>query len=184
MKNKCYAITEIAGCGVIGVAAILLRYLFRWFGPGALTIVFGSVNGSVWEEIKVFSGAYIGYGLFELLWIRVGFRRYVAAKCAGLYGLMGGIIAFHYIAVWLFPAAAQKAEPIAAIILTSLAQLLASKLVLSDLMPEDYFAPAVFLLMLYYLMFFSFTIYPPKAELFRDPASGGFGYLENAVEKH
>lgn len=184
MKNKCYAITEIMGCGVIGVAAILLRYLFRWFGPGALTIVFGSVNGSVWEEIKVFSGAYIGYGLFELLWIRVGFRRYVAAKCAGLYGLMGGIIAFHYIAVWLFPAAAQKAEPIAAIILTSLAQLLASKLVLSDLMPEDYFAPAVFLLMLYYLMFFSFTIYPPKAELFRDPASGGFGYLENAVEKH
>ena len=184
MKNKCYAITEIAGCGVIGVAAILLRYLFRWFGPGALTIVFGSVNGSVWEEIKVFSGAYIGYGLFELLWIRVGFRRYVAAKCAGLYGLMGGIIAFHYIAVWLFPAAAQKAEPIAAIILTSLAQLLASKLVLSDLTPEDYFAPAVFLLMLYYLMFFSFTIYPPKAELFRDPASGGFGYLENAVEKH
>lgn len=184
MKNKCYAITEIMGCGVIGVAAILLRYLFRWFGPGALTIVFGSVNGSVWEEIKVFSGAYIGYGLFELLWIRVGFRRYVAAKCAGLYGLMGGIIAFHYIAVWLFPAAAQKAEPIAAIILTSLAQLLASKLVLSDLTPEDYFAPAVFLLMLYYLMFFSFTIYPPKAELFRDPTSGGFGYLENAVEKH
>lgn len=184
MKNKCYAITEIAGCGVIGVAAILLRYLFRWFGPGALTIVFGSVNGSVWEEIKVFSGAYIGYGLFELLWIRVGFRRYVAAKCAGLYGLMGGIIAFHYIAVWLFPTAAQKAEPIAAIIIVGIAQLLASKLVLSDLTPEDYFAPAVFLLMLYYLMFFSFTIYPPKAELFRDPASGGFGYLENAVEKH
>lgn len=184
MKNKCYMITEIVGCGVISVAAIALRYLFRWFGPGALTILFGSVNGSVWEEIKVFSGAYIGYGLFELLWIRVGFRRYVVAKCAGLYGLMGGIIAFHYLAGLLFGAATSKAEPIAAVVIVILAQLSASKLVLSDLTPEEYFAPAVFLLLLYYLMFFSFTIYPPKAELFRDPTSGGFGYLENAVEKH
>lgn len=184
MKNKCYAITEIAGCAVISVAAIALRYLFRWFGPGALTILFGSVNGSVWEEIKVFSGAYVGYGLFELLWIRVGFRRYVAAKCAGLYGLMGGIVAFHYIGGVLFSAAVSKAEPIAAAAFVILAQILASRLVLSDMSLEEYFAPAVFLLMLYYLMFFSFTIYPPKAELFRDPMSGGFGYIENAVEKH
>ena len=36
------------------------------------------------------------------------------------------IIAFHYIAVWLLSAAAQKAEPIAAIIIVGIAQLSAS----------------------------------------------------------
>ena len=43
--------------------------------------------------------------------------------------------------------------------------------------------PAVFLLMLYYLMFFSFTIYPPKAELFRDPLASGTGYLQKMLLK-
>ena len=42
----------------------------------------------------------------------------------------------------------------------------------------DCFAPAVMLLLLYYLMFFSFTIFPPKTALFRDPREGGYGVLE------
>ena len=57
MKNKCYAITEIAGCGVIGVAAFLLRYLFRWFrSGGADDRVRLGQRERVGEEIKVFSG--------------------------------------------------------------------------------------------------------------------------------
>ena len=39
------------------------------------------------------------------------------------------------------------------------------------------------LLTLYYLMFFSFTIFPPKTELFRDPVGGGFGIVEKIAEK-
>jgi hypothetical protein len=31
------------------------------------------------------------------------------------------------------------------------------------------------LLMLYYVMFFSFTVFPPRSWLFRDPLTGGFG---------
>ena len=184
MKNKCFAISEAAGCIVIFAAAVVLHFAFDIFGPGALTILFGAVNESVWEHVKVFSAAYVGYALLELLWIRVGFRRYVAAKCVGLYALMGGIIAFHYGYTLFTGKAVTWADIVGSAVIVALAQFLSYRLAQSDLPLQEYFAPAVFLLMLYYLMFFSFTIYPPKAELFRDPISGGFGYLENTVKKH
>lgn len=177
MKNKCCVISEAAGCPVIYAGAVVLHFAFSWFGPGALTILFGAVNESVWEHVKIFSAAYVGYALLELLWLQVEFRRYVVAKCAGLYALMGGVIAFHYgyrafagrTIVW--------ADVIGSAVIVILAQVISCRLTLSRLPLRDWFAPAVFLLMLYYLMFFSFTIYPPKAELFRDPIGGGFGYF-------
>ena len=184
MKNKCYAISEAAGCVVICAAAAIMHNIFSWFGPGALTILFGAVNESVWEHIKIFSAAYVGYALAELLWLRVGFRRYVAAKCAGLYAMMGGIIALHYSCITLTGRTVAWVDIVGSAVIVILVQLLSYGLVNSPLPLKEYFAPAVFLLMLYYLMFFSFTIYPPKTELFRDPMSGSFGYLENSIEKH
>lgn len=184
MKNKCFAISEAVGCVVIYAAAVVLHFSLNWFGPGALAILFGAVNESVWEHIKIFSVAYLGFALLQLLWIRVDFRRYVAAKTAGLYFLMGGIIALHY------GAAAVAGEPPAwadiggAAVLVILAQLLSYRLTVGRLSLREYFAPALLLLALYYLMFFSFTIYPPKTALFRDPLTGGYGYPGQSVKKH
>ena len=184
MKSKCFAISEAVGCIVLFAAAAALHFVFGRFGPGALTILFGAVNESVWEHVKIFSGAYIGYALLELLWLPVEFRRYVVAKCAALYALMGGIILFHCGYTAIAGRAVTWVDIAGAAVIVALAQLLSYRLFISRLPLRDYFAPAVCLLMLFYLMFFSFTIYPPKTELFRDPLSGGFGYMGNTVEKH
>lgn len=183
MKNKCFVISEAAGCAVIFPAAVFLHFIIQWFGPGALTILFGAVNESVWEHVKIFSASYIAYALLELLWIRVGFRRYVVAKCVGLYALMGGLIAFHYGYRTFTGRAYVWADIAGSAVIVILAQVISCGLTLSRLDLREYFAPAVCLLMLYYLMFFSFTIYPPKAELFRDPLSGGFGYTGFSAKK-
>ncbi|MBR1534351.1 MAG: hypothetical protein IJ639_08300 [Ruminococcus sp.] len=183
MKNKAFAISEAVGCVVIYAAAIVLHFAFRWFGPGALTLLFGAVNESVWEHVKIFSAAYVGYALLQLLWIKVPFKRYVAAKCAGLYALMGGIIAFHYGYTAFTGKHIAWVDILGSAVIVILVQLLSYKLTVGSLPLEDYFAPSLFLLMLYYLMFFSFTIYPPKAELFRDPISGGFGYQGFSMKK-
>lgn len=182
MSDKRLAISEAAGCAVIYGAAVFLHFMFPWFGPGALTILFGAVNESVWEHLKIFSAAYTGWALLQLLWVNVRFRQYVAAKCAGLYLLMGGIAGLHYGYSALF-GRSPAADILGAAVTVILAQLLSYRMTVSTKDYGEYFAPAICLLTLYYLMFFSFTVYPPKTELFRDPRSGGFGYLENAVEK-
>ncbi len=183
MNNRAYAISEAVGCAVIYAAAVFLHFVFRWFGPGALTILFGAVNESVWEHVKIFSAAYAGWALLQLMWVRVEFRRYVVAKCAGLYALMGGIILFHYGCIALLGKAVVWLDILGSAVLVILAQLLSCRLTLSPLPLREYFMPAVCLLSLYYLMFFSFTIFPPKTELFRDPLSGGYGFIENSVDR-
>lgn len=183
MKNKCFAISEAVGCAVIYASAVFLHFVFSWFGPGALSILFGAVNESVWEHVKIFSAAYAGWALFQLLWVKVRFRQYVAAKCAGLYLLMGGVIVFHYGFVRLFGRSDMWADIIGSAVMVVLAQLLSYRMTVSLRDYGEYFAPSICLLTLYYLMFFSFTVYPPKTELFRDPRTGGFGYMEKAVEK-
>lgn len=183
MKSKGYPISEFAGCIAITAAAIWLRFVFRRFGVSAMTILFGAVNESVWEHVKVISAAYIAYAVLELLWIKVSFHRYVVAKVIVLYLLMASVIGYSYLCELLFGGRTAAADIVGAIVLIIAAQGMSVFLVGCERISGEYFAPAVFLLMLYYLMFFSFTIYPPRAELFRDPAGGGFGYIEKVAEK-
>lgn len=183
MKNKGYVISELAGCAGIIPAAVWLHFVFRRYGVSALSILFGAVNESGWEHVKVISAAYIAYAILELLWIKVSFHRYVAVKVAVLYLLMAAAIVLGYGCRLVFGEHPATVDILVAGVLIIAAQALSCRLMTSGRISGDYFAPAVFLLLLYYLMFFSFTIYPPRFDLFRDPDSGGFGYVEKLVEK-
>jgi len=166
MDKKALALSEAAGCAAIAAAACCLHAVYPRYG-GALGILFGAVNESVWEHAKIFSAAYIGWSLLQYGWVKLPFRRYAVAKCLGLYLLMGlviGIAAFF----------AEACLPLSAAAVIAV-QALTYALERSDNRLGDYFAPAVMLLLLYYLMFFSFTIFPPRLGMFHDPRQGGYG---------
>lgn len=175
MTTKRFGISEAVGIVVIYSAAVLLHFIYGLSGGGTLAVIFGAVNESVWEHVKIFSFSYIAYAVLQLLWLKVPFRRYVVGKCAGLYLLMGGMIGFFYLYTGIV------GEPIPWLDITSSAALVALAQWCSFLLTVrwrrggEYFAPAVLMMMLYYLMFFSFTVFPPKLGLFRDPVTGGYG---------
>ena len=175
MNRRALAISEAAGCAVIYAAAVFLHFFYPLSGGSPLSILYGAVNESVWEHLKIFTAGYIGYALLQLCWLRVPFKRYAAAKCAGLYALMLGIAGFHYLYTAVIGRSIPAVDVISSAVIVVLAQLLSYRLITADDRIEDYFAPALMLLLLYYLMFFSFTIFPPKLGLFRDPVSGGYG---------
>ena len=183
MNKKAVAISEAAGCFTIYAAAVYLHFAYPLCGGAALGILFGAVNESVWEHAKIFSAAYIGWSLLQLSWLKVRFRQYAAAKCIGLYTLMGLIIGCHYGYVVLSGEHLLCADIGLSVAAVVLVQVLTYFFETGENQLADYFAPAMMLLMLYYLMFFSFTIFPPKTELFRDPTSGGFGIIEKIVER-
>ena len=182
MKNKAVAVSEAVGFVIIYAAAVYLHFAYPLSGGAALGILFGAVNESVWEHVKILSAAYIGWSLLQLSWLRVRFRQYAAAKCIGLYTLMGLIIGGHYGYTALTGEVLFRADIGLSVAAVALVQVMTYFLETRENQLADYFAPAMMLLMLYYLMFFSFTIFPPKAELFRDPTSGGYGIIEKIVE--
>nr|WP_316624348.1 DUF6512 family protein [uncultured Ruminococcus sp.] len=177
MNKRTLAVSEAVGCVVIYAAAVFLHFFYRLSGGSPLSILYGAVNESVWEHTKIFSAGYLGYALLQLCWIKVPFKRYVVAKCAGLYFLMLAMIGFFY----LYTAVTGRSIPIVDVtssaVFAVLAQAISCRLITGDLKIEDYFAPALMLLLLYYLMFFSFTVFPPRLGLFRDPISSGYGLI-------
>lgn len=182
MNKKAIAVSESVGCVVIYAAAVGLHFVYPLFG-GALSILFGAVNESVWEHAKIFSAAYVGWSILQLSWLRVRFRQYLVAKCIGLYALMGLIIGVFY----AYTAVTGENIPCVDIFSSAVSviavQALTYFLETADNRLGEYFSPAIMLILLYYLMFFSFTIFPPKVGLFRDPVSGGYGIIEIIVGK-
>lgn len=181
MKRRA-AISEAAGAVVIYAAAVYLHFAFTLSGGGALALIFGAVNESVWEHVKIFSIAYVGYAILQLCWLRLPFKRYLVAKVIGLYVLMGTMIGFFYAYTAVIGRNIPRVDVISSLVLVILVQALSFFLETGENRLGEYFAPAVMLLMLYYLMFFSFTIFPPRLPLFRDP-SGGYGLIGNLTGK-
>ena len=175
MNNKRLAISEAAGTLAICAAATLLHFVYELSSGSTLAIIFGAVNESVWEHVKIFTESYCAWALLQLMWVRVPFRRYLAAKCCGLYLLMGGMIGFFYLYTGFTGRAVLWVDILSAVLLTALAQLTSYRLTTGSLRIQEFFVPALMLILLYYIMFFSFTVFPPRSELFRDPQSGTYG---------
>lgn len=175
MEKRRIAVSEAVGIVVIYSAAVFLHFVYPLSGGSALSILFGAVNESVWEHTKIFSAAYIGWSLLQLCWLRVHFKQYVTAKCIGLYTLMGLIIGVHYLYTAFTGHNVVWVDILSSLLAVVAVQVLTFCLETGDNRLKDYFAPALMLVMLYYLMFFSFTIFPPRAALFRDPVGGGYG---------
>lgn len=168
-------LSEVIGCVFIYGGAVLLHYIYPLSGGAALSIVFGAVNESVWEHTKIFAAPYIGWALLQLCRLTVPFRRYVVAKCIGLYALSGCVIGFCFLCPALTGSQSVWGDILLSLTAILGAQALSYALETADNRLEEFFAPALMLMMLYYLMFFSFTIFPPRVGLFRDPITGGFG---------
>lgn len=183
MDKKSMALSEAAGCVVIYCVAVLLHFAYPLSGGAALSIVFGAVNESVWEHTKIFAAPYIGWALMQLCWLKSPFRQYVVSKVIGLYLMAGVIIGSAYLLSLFSEHPILFLDIAVSLVAVLAAQALSHYLETADNRLSDYFYPALMLLTLYYLMFFSFTIFPPKTELFRDPVGGGFGIVERIVEK-
>lgn len=178
MTDKRYAVSEAVGAAVVFGVAGLLHFVYTWSGGDTLAMLFGAVNESVWEHVKIFTAAYCGYALLQLLWLRVPLRRYVVGKCCGLYLLAAGMIGFFYLYTHFTGAPILWLDIASGAALVALAQLCSYLVTTRWRGAGELFLPALLLILLYYLMFFSFTAFPPKAELFRDPITGGYGVVD------
>ena len=175
MDKRRVAVSEAVGAVAIYSAAVFLHFAFGLSGRSALGMLFGAVNESVWEHVKIFSIAYTGWALIQLCWLKVPFKQYVVAKCAGLYTLMALIIGSFYLYTAFTGRAIFQVDIVTSALFTVFAQWLSFRLITGENRIRDYYMPALMLLGLYYLMFFSFTVSPPRIGLFRDPLSGDYG---------
>lgn len=146
--------------------------LYSLCGGQLIGVMFGSVNNSAWENCKTLLLPYLIWGLIELLSLSPSMRRFTAAKTLSLYFLGS----FYLVSGFLI-----KNEILLKAISVALALLLSFLLYRSKFPIEGIFAPSVFLLFLFWAFYFSFTPFPPKLMIFRDPETGLSGIIPNHI---
>lgn len=182
MNKKLFKILEIVGIGVIYLIATILHFVYDWTNGSVLSILFGAVNESVWEHVKIFIAGYVVWAMVELLWVKPPFKRFIVAKVTSLCFLSAGIIIFFYAYTYFTGEAILFVDLASSVAFVALSQYLSYRLTTGSSDIESYFPISIMMLMLFFVMFFSFTIFPPKLGLFRDPITGMYSIVEDYID--
>ena len=170
MNEKLFRKSELAGAAAAAVGSFMLLNLYDLTGNSPIGVMFGAVNQSPWELMKTVVLSYFVISGVVLFAARPPFHRFAAAGAFGMYssavffivlvclGLCRG--ALLYTAIF----AAQCVGFSVSCFLCARCPGI-----------REWFPVACFMLMLMFVMYISFTAFPPRLWLFMDMISGRFG---------
>ena len=165
---------EIAGLFFTIVMSVFLQNLYALCNREVIGVIFGSVNDSIWEITKTVLFSYLIWSVFEILSIRMPFKRFVTVKVITLY-----ILGISYILVSLVLSGSDFAS---AIVCTGFAGFLTLRLMFSRFEIQNHFAIAFFLLLLFGAVYCSFTPFPPHTFIFMDRTNGLYGIIPKYLD--
>lgn len=167
MRFKLFKAMELCSAAVCVAFVYLLGGLYELTDKNPLGVLFGVVNGSIWESMKPIILTYFVYSGLELLAAKPYFRSFVASKAVGLY-----VCCAVYLLLSYFSPLTMLLRAFAALFLGFLTSYLLMKRGISS-----FFSLGCFMLLLIFVMYFSFTANPPRLELFRDPYTSLYGII-------
>lgn len=179
MKKKMFTIQEFAGVFVTILLSWLLWNVYYLLDKGILGVLVGSVNDSIWEKGKAIVFSYIFYGLFELITSKPYFKQFVVAKFAGLYSCLLLYIALRSLFSSVYD---EKLNFILALATLVIGFFLSYKLTITDYPLKTWFPTACFMILMLFVLCFSFTAFPPVGMLFQDPVTGLYGIVPDYVD--
>lgn len=171
---------NILACSTALIFGTLFHFIYEWIG-GDLIAVFGAVNESTWEHLKLLFWPMLFIGIAEYFIYGKNYKHFAAVKTTAL--LLGmlittatfytykGILGFNFLA---------------ADILTFVLGVCGAYLFgyFQLLKPSKMFVAhganiiALCVLLTLVVFFAVFTFYPPHIGLFEDPISGKYGILK------
>ncbi|MDR0914179.1 MAG: DUF6512 family protein [Oscillospiraceae bacterium] len=180
-RDKYFKRAEILGIIFILATAVFLSGFYKRSG-GPLAVLVGSVNGSVWEGVKIFLVGFIVWGIIEALCIKPSFKRFVAAKVITLYAAGGAGLIIYASVNLIFEEPPSFLLFATAAVLTAIAQFVSFALYSLQKKAADYFLPMVFLLVLAVVMICCFSVFPPYLGIFKDPMFNMYGIIPEHID--
>lgn len=182
MNQKLLKKLEIAGGGIVFLIAAFLHFLYDLSGGSVVGALFGAVNESVWEHIKIFAIGYIAWAIAELLWARPPLTQILPAKAAGLYVMGIFIAAVYYIYTFFTGKPVLAVDLLTGLGASFLGHFVSYKLTVSNKNTGQYFYTGIMLMTLALTMLLCFSYFPPENEIFRDPSTSSYGVPPKALD--
>lgn len=180
--KKRFKALEICGVFFIFICGTLLHFLYEFTDGSVVGILFGSVNESVWEHVKIFALPYVAWGIIELCFSIPYFRQFVVAKVFGVYLQSGLIIVLFYCYITFIGQHILWLDILEAIVCICVSQFFSYKMTTNDKDLRYLFPFALGLLFLFGAMYFCFSVVPPHIELFKDPLTDIYGIVPKNID--
>ena len=171
---------EAAGVFFVTAGVYTLNYMHIWAGYAHWTAMIGAANGSAWEQTKTLALPFVFYSVLEFFVTDIPFKRYFAAKAAGLASVYAVLFAFSLI----YPGDLYFVDAVSVVVWAALAFSVSYRLTSGKrIKPEKHFEQSVFVSGILMFMIFCFTVNPPKTNLFKDPGTGVYGIPKADINK-
>ncbi len=175
MDQKKLAALEAWGAVFTFVMASMLHFSYQLSGGAVWAILFGSVNESVWEHVKIMAMPYLVWAVLEVGILQPPVKKMVVAKAAGMYGMSLALIGFYYLYSGIVGRSILAVDIISAMLWAALGHVISHKLIRLKFKESSWFSAASFLLALFAAMYLTFSVNPPRWNLFCDPTTGLYG---------
>jgi len=151
------------------VFGTLLHYVYQWSGFNPLVGIFGAVNESVWEHLKLIFWPSFIYALIEYKFIGKDYNNYIAGKAVSFYTGMFLIAALFYTYTGILGSNFLFADVLIFILSVIISRYVGYKIITNKHnVSKQVNVISKFAIILLVLAFVLFTFNPPKIPLFRE----------------
>lgn len=166
----------IMGTVFIILFGTLLHFVYEWSGNNAFVGIFGAVNESTWEHLKLLFWPAFIFSIIEYIFIGKDFNNYITAKAISFYVGILLIITLFYTYTGIIGNNCLVMDISIFIISVIISQYIGYKITTanSDVSMKVNIISFIAIVLLV-LAFVVFTFNPPQIPLFKDPITGGYG---------
>ena len=172
MSNRIFKY-ELSGAFFSIIIGSVLHFIYGWSGKNGIVAIFGAVNESTWEHLKIAFWPTLMFSTFEYFSIFREAKNFCLAQLTKLVSIPIIIVALFYGWLALFPD--NFFWDIGIFIFAIITAYYISSKLMSSRIKYGLEAFSAFLIVLMLATFAVFTYFPPQYFIFKDPISGDYG---------
>ncbi len=167
---------SIVGTVFIIVFGTLLHFVYEWSGNNAVVGIFGAVNESTWEHLKLLFWPALIFSIIEYIFIGKDYNNYITAKAVSFYVGILLIITLFYTYTGIIGDNILVLDILVFIISVIISQYIGYSITTADYeVSRKVNFISLLAIAVLALAFIIFTFYPPQIPLFQDPLTGNYG---------
>ena len=167
---------ELIGFILATTLGSLLHFVYEWSGNLKPVGLIAAVNESTWEHLKLGFWPLLLWGIYEYVAYGKRVKNFFLAKTVALYSFCILVPAIFYSYSSILGRNYLILDISTFVVSVALGQFISYKVQKTE---KDLKMEVIgkVLLIILFAMFISFTFFPPKIFLFKDPVSGGYGFV-------
>ncbi len=153
---------------IISVGTIL-HFTYEWSNSNFLVSLFSPINESVWEHLKLGFFSLLFFSIIDYWFLSNIYNNYFLGKLLGILTMEIFIVVIFYLYSSIVGHPALPVDISLFFIGAALCQLVSYKIMNLSINYERINTISLFILLIITILFFIFTISPPKLDIFKDP---------------